>query len=250
MFGTFSSKFNFGRSGQASYPISSIAGAGPTGWYNVSVGGTTIPLWVDQDYDGGGWICVLANRKNTTGMSGLSYSNATTKANYKTGGVISQLNSITGLTTLDNYNIFIGTSFWKELAGRNSSSKVTVVQFVSGTNGTKLSQTTSHNRRYRWRFDDFVSGTYAFSNAVALSDETSTGSPGLYNYHAVNRFPLATSDSDPAGCPTYYNNNPWWYGWCWSGSYFGGGGSPYYQDGPYWNGSGSDYYQYGGIYIK
>ena len=63
---------------------------------------------------------------------------------------------------------------------------------------------------------------------------------------------LSTFDSDQddnsGNCSTYYNNNPWFYGSCWSGNYFAGGG---HVDGPYWNGSSNgDHHAYGAVYKK
>jgi hypothetical protein len=123
------------------------------------------------------------------------------------------------------------------------------VQYVSGTNGTALNG--SHTKRYRWRFNNFTA-TYGFSGAEAVSDETSTGAPGFYSYHAANGFSLTTFDNDQdvygQNCSTLYGNNPFWYGSCWSGNYFGGGSG--YVDAPYWDSSGGDYHQYGAVYIK
>jgi len=101
-------------------------------------------------------------------------------------------------------------------------------------------------KRYRWKFDNFTP-TFAFSGAGGLSDETSTGASGFYGYHAANGFTLSTYDNangNTCGCSGSYGNNPWWYGCCWSGNYFG------FDNGPYWDGSGSDTHQYGAIYIK
>jgi hypothetical protein len=228
---------------------------GPSGFYNIDIlgDGNRQFVYVNQDYDGGGWVCVIANRLNTGGMKNLTYSDAVNSANYRTGSTRAN-NAIgdprSGSRDLADYNIWIGTKYWSALSGRVTTGKITVVQFVSGTNGTLLNG--SHTKRYRWRFDNF-NGTYAMSGAASISDETSTGSPGLYNYHAANGFNLTTYDNDQdaygANCSDSYDNNPWWYGACWSGSYFGGynGG---YQDGPYWVSSGADYHQYGAIYIK
>jgi hypothetical protein len=125
-----------------------------------------------------------------------------------------------------------------------------VVQFVA-TSAVALGSTGSHTKRYRWRFDNFNS-TYAIVGATAIADETSTGSPGFYSYHAANGFNLSTYDNDQdayggGNCSTFYNNNPFWYGGCWSGNYFAGGG---YADAPYWDGAGGDYHNYGAVYIK
>ena len=221
---------------------------GPSGFYNIDILGNNTKqfVYVNQDYDGGGWVCVLANRGATGGMNNLTYSNAVNSINYRSGNAVSDPRS--GSRSLADHNIWVGTQYWAALSGRVTSGKVTLVQFVSGTNGTALNG--SHTKRYRWRFDNF-NGTYGMVGATAISDETSTGSPGFYNYHAANGYSLTTFDNDQdaegANCSSYYNNNPWWYGSCWSGNYFAGGG---YGDYPYWSGSGGDYHQYGAVYIK
>lgn len=216
---------------------------GPSGYYNIKVGNDNVVVYVDQDYDGGGWVCVIANRASSVGMRNLTYYDAINTCNYRTSSNTNEpLYNLSGLT---NYNVWIGTKYWEALGKRNNSSYVTVAQFVSPTNGTPLSG--SHTKRYRWKFDNFTP-TFAFSGAAALSDETSTGSPGLYNNHAVGGYNLTTYDNDQdtygPNCSTLYGNNPWWYEACWSGNYFG------FDNGPYWTGSGPDNHQYGAIYIK
>jgi hypothetical protein len=224
---------------------------GPSGFYNVDIlgDGNRHFVYVNQEYDGGGWVCVIANRGNTGGMRNLTYSNAINSVNYRIGtsmgtNVVSDPKIES--RNLADLNIWVGTKFWSNLAGRVATGKITVVQFVSTTNGTLLNG--SHTKRYRWRFDNFNS-SYAMSGATAISDETNTGSPGLYNYHALNAFNLTTYDNDQDvyngdNCSTFYDNNPWWYGACWSGNYFG------YGNVPYWDSSGEDNHQYGAIYIK
>jgi hypothetical protein len=226
---------------------------GPSGFYTIWFNNEPVKVYVDQEYSGGGWVCVLANRASTGGMSNLTYQDAVNKCNYRTGGS----NQSAGpnydfgkMGTLADYNIWIGTKYWPLLGYRNNSSYITVVQYVAGTNGIKLGTTGSHTKRYRWQFSGW-SATYGFSGVSAVSDETGTGAPGMYSYHAANGFPLSTYDLDRdqngGNCSTYYNNNPWWYGSCWDGNYFAGSG---YADAPYWASSGSDYHNYGAVYIK
>ena len=220
---------------------------GPSGWYWINTNLGPVQTYVDQSYDGGGWALVIANRWNTGGMRNLTYSNATTNSNFTTDGS-NYLPIGSKLGGLSNYNVWIGTNFWSTLSGRVTSNKVTVVQFVANSFGVPLSATGSHTKRYRWRFDNF-NATYAMSNATAISDETATGAPGLYSYHAANAFNLTTYDNDQdaygsSNCSVSYGNNPWWYGACWSGNYFG------YDNGPYWDSSGADTHNYGAIYIK
>jgi hypothetical protein len=226
---------------------------GPSGFYSLDIlgDGNRQFVYVNQDYSGGGWVCVLANRGATGGMNNLTYSNAVHSVNYRTGANAAA-NAVadprSGSRNLADYNIWVGTKFWSALANRATAGKITVVQFVSGTNGTALSG--SHTKRYRWRFNSFTSA-YAMSGAEAVSDETGTGAPGFYGYHAANGFNLTTFDNDQdaygTNCSSMYGNNPWWYGACWDGNYFAGGGYPDY---PYWYSSGADYYQYGAVYIK
>ena len=222
---------------------------GPSGFYNIDILGNNTKqfVYVNQDYDGGGWVCVLANRGATGGMNNLTYSNAVNSINYRSGNAVSDPRS--GSRSLADHNIWVGTQYWSALSGRVTSGKVTVVQFVSSTNGTALNG--SHTKRYRWRFDNF-NGTYGMVGATAISDETSTGSPGFYTYHAAGGYNLTTFDNDQdaygGNCSTYYGNAPWWFGACWSGNYFAGGGG--YADYPYWDSSGGDYHQYGAVYIK
>ncbi len=225
---------------------------GPSGFYNILVNGDNVPVYINQEYDGGGWVCVLANRRDTAGLNNLTYNNAVNSCNYRSGGTSNGTNTTvvptSKLTSLADYNIWIGLKYWAQLAGRVTSGKITVVQFVATTNGTALNG--SHTKRYRWRFDGFNS-TYGMTGATAISDETATGAPGFYNYHAVNSFSLTTYDLDQdtngGNCATYYNNNPFWYGTCWSGNYFAGGG---YADAAHWDGSSTDNHQYGAVYIK
>jgi len=230
---------------------------GPSGWYNITTSVGDAQIYVNQDYDGGGWILALANNGGTGGMNNLTYDYAVNRCNYRYSGTDTPSIPINNLSSLSGLNAWLGVKYWTALTGRVYSNYITVVQFVASSNGVALSSTGSHTKRYRWRFNfsntTYTPGseTYNMSNVTAISDETGTGSPGFYSYHAVNGFPLTTYDNynlPPSyGCATWYNNNPWWYGYCWSGNYFAGGG---YADYPYWDSSGGDYHQYGAVYIK
>jgi hypothetical protein len=226
---------------------------GSSGFYAINTPAGPVVSYVDQDYDGGGWVQVMGNTAYTGGMNNLNYFDAVNTCNYRNPGTNNGTNTPRGprgLTGVSGYNSWTGLKYWQHLAGRVTSGKVMVVQFVA-TSAVALGATGSHTKRYRWRFDNFNS-TYAIVGATAIADETSTGSPGFYSYHAANGFNLSTYDNDQdaygsGNCSTFYNNNPFWYGGCWSGNYFAGGG---YADAPYWDGSGGDYHNYGAVYIK
>jgi hypothetical protein len=57
--------------------------------------------------------------------------------------------------------------------------------------------------------------------------------------------PFTTYDAEHGTngtCGTNYNNEPWWYVACWSGSIMGGGeGSGGYPIGAYWTGSAGEW---------
>jgi hypothetical protein len=211
-------------------------------------------VYINQDYDGGGWVLAAANRINTGGMTNLEYYDAVNSCNYRNSQNQVQ---VTTSTSLSDVNAFVGVNYWQELAGRVTSNRITVVQYVS-TSVVGLNATGSHNKRYRWR-GSFSNATYTFNastftwtNVEGLSDETGTGAPGFFSYHAANGFPLTTYDNYGYwnACATYYTNQGFWYGSCWSGNIWGGGPGNYYQDAYYWDSSGGDYWNYGAVYIK
>jgi hypothetical protein len=229
---------------------------GPTGWYPIRLSSGTAMVYINQDYDGGGWVLAAANRINTGGMTNLDYYDAVNSCNYRNSQNQVQ---VTTSTSLNDVNGFVGVAYWQELAGRVTSNRITVVQYVA-TSIVGLNVTASHTKRYRWR-GSFSNATYTFgtptfnwANVEAISDETGTGSPGFYNYHAANGFALTTFDNDHdtngGNCATYYSNQGFWYGGCWSGNIWGGGPSNYYADAYYWDSSGGDYHNYGAVYIK
>ena len=230
--------------GKAYTDVSQITG--PSGWYNLKIDGRNVPVYVDQEYDGGGWVLVLANRKDTGGMRNLNYYNAINTCNYRTGDTLNT-NTISGpkgISSLTDFNVWIGTKYWEALSKRQTTGKVTVVQFVAPTI-VSLSDAT-HTKRSRWQFDSF-DGFYAMTNKVYIANEVGTSTPGFYSYNAGYKLSAFDSDNDAYGgnCSLRYGNNPWWYGSCWSGNYFAGGG---YQDAPYW--ASTDFHNYGAVYIK
>jgi hypothetical protein len=221
-------------------------------WVNPSLGSTTpIYIYVNFTYrTKEAWGLVLSNRINTTGVANSNYSidgvngvTAQSSVTYDKAVNFVNYKGSYGNTNLD-FNCMIGAKYWK-LLGRN------VCQFVSSS-AVPISSTGSHNKRYRWAFSD-MNSQYGFQNAYAISDETGTGAPGFYGYHAANGFGLTTYDNDVdtngGNCSTYYNNAPNWYGGCWDGNPWGGMGAGNYADAYFWSGSGGDYYNYGAIYI-
>ena len=89
--------------------------SGPTGFYRINTSVGTVTVFIDQEYDGGGWVMVLANRGLTAGMNNLNYINAIHKANYRKNGSDDATNDevdTSGRELIelgyDNVNAFIG----------------------------------------------------------------------------------------------------------------------------------------------
>jgi len=208
--------------------------ASATGFYWINPGGHgPIKLWCDMTYSSGGWALVMCNRAGTGSMPNVTYSAAVNSVNVRRA-----------YTSDLDFNLFVGTRYWVALG-------LNIAQFCS-TGPTLLSNTTQHTKRYRWSYTGF-SATYGFQGAAAVSDETSTGAPGFYSYHAAGGYSLTTYDNDqdvhPGNCSTFYGNHPFWFGACWSGNMWGStiGG---YAEAPFWDGSGGDYHNYMAVYLK
>jgi hypothetical protein len=180
---------------------------------------------------------VIANRRGTGGIDMATYSRCTGAW-------------VTAYGTYDNslnYNLWVGLDYWRYLGD-------TVVQGVKGyqagySAGTHNVGIANMDLLAKWKYSGWTS-TYAFKYPRDYSNLIGSINAGWYTYHAANEYSLTTYDRDQdvnsGNCASYYDNNPWWYGSCWDGNYFGGGG---YQDAPYWTGSGSYYYAYGAAYV-
>jgi hypothetical protein len=221
--------------------IKAVTGTNVNGWYWLNPGGLGARLfYCDMNYDGGGWVMVAANRINTNGMNNLTYSNAMGPYVNVRGGKPGDL--------LSSFNMWVGMAYWKYLGGFKTANKITICQMTattaqhpSGTNSNRAQMNCDYVR-----YDGAFIGGGGYSSEVNGSGNTS----GFYQSHFGGN-PLTTYDYDQdsygANCSQLYNNNPYWYGACWSGNWFAGNG---YADAYYWYGSGSDYYNYGASYVK
>ncbi len=197
-------------------------------WLNPGgLGANTFYVDVTSDSERA-WTMVIANRINTGGMNNLTFANATNPVVNTRGTYDANL----------NFNLWVGLNYWPYLGN-------TINQYVA-TSATGLGG--SHSRRSRWKFSGWQSN-YAFLYPRNVVNDVGGSTPDWYAYHAVNGFSLSTYDNangNGCGCSGSYNNNPWWYGCCWAGNYFAGGG---YVDGPYWTSSGGDYHNYGAAFL-
>jgi hypothetical protein len=175
------------------------------------------------------WVMVIANRTGTGAVGSLTYANATSPTITTVGTYNASL----------AFNLWVGLNYWPYLGN-------TVNQYVYSS-ATGLSGT--HTKRSRWKFNGW-SSTYAFLHPRDVTNDVGSTSPGLYAYHAVNGYSLSTFNNDqdvhPTNCSSVYGNNPWWYGGCWDGNYYGFNQS----DNVHWSGSSGDQHAYGAIFLS
>lgn len=205
------------------------AGITTDGVYYLNPGGLGAAVfYINFTYDSARpWVMVIANRTGTGAVGSLTYANATNPIITTNGTYNSDL----------NFNLWVGLDYWPYLGNTVLQYVASSVQDLDGT----------HTKRARWKFSGW-SSTYAFVYPRDLSIDTGT-SPGLYAYHATNGYSLSTYDNDQdvhgGNCSAAYGNNPWWYGACWDGSYFGHNQS----NSVHWSGSSADAHNYGAIFL-
>lgn len=216
--------------------------AAPTGWYWIKTNNVARRYWVDNTYDGGGWVLVGSHPINVL-IPALTYAQA---AQSFEGSA----SSTYGSGDPKDYSVWVGLNGWNAIASANNAGR-NVVYYVSGSK-VNLGDIGSHSRRSRWKWSGWNSA-YSWNNANSLVNEVGGSTPGFWYYHISNGYNFTTTDNDQDGyganCSNLYNGMPWWYGACWDGSFWGGPQSGY-ANAPFWTGSGGDYYNYGAIYVK
>lgn len=247
---------NYATSG---YQIRQVNPSATDGWYWINpqnVLASPLYVYVNFSYRSGeAWVLAASNRINNRSLENSTFSLDGarvdgTQSYAQFNNLINYVNykGNYGGNSLD-FNFMLPIKSWKYFS---TDANKQVAQFVSSSIRT-ISDTGNHTKRYRWGFSD-MNSQYAFIGANGISDETGTGAPGMYSYHAANSFVFAAYDfgngSGCPGCPSNYLNAPFWYGCCWSGNIWGGGGGGGYADAYFWDGSGGDYHNYGAVYLK
>jgi len=223
--------------------ILTVNPSAPTGWYWIKVNNTPQQYWVDNSFEGGGWVMVASHPINVSIPTTLTYAQAA----QSTAGYSS---STYGSGDPKTYSMWVGLAGWSAITTANAAGK----NFVYYTAGSQvaLSATGSHSRRSRWKWDGWNS-LYSWNNPNTLVNDVGGTTPGLWSYHIGGGYNFTTYDTDQdvygSNCATLYNNAPWWYGACWDGNFWGGNGSGY-ANAAFWTGSGGDYYNYGAMYVK
>jgi hypothetical protein len=223
--------------------ILSLDPTASTGWYWIRVNGVPRRYWVDNKYDGGGWVLVASHPINVA-LPALTYAQSAESYDGYSSSTYGSGNPLT-------YSVWVGLVGWNLIARANNAGR-NVVYFTSASQ-CSLGDVSLHSRRSRWKWDGW-NVLFSWNNANTLVNELGGVTPGLWAYHIVGAYNFTSFDRDQdtlaGNCSVQFNNSPWWYGNCWDGSIWGANGGATYQNAAYWTGSSTDYYNYGAIYIK
>ena len=187
-------------------------------------------FWIDPDGPGGkdpfmayhedtgpngGWTLVLLSNASVAKCPRPYWAELTSTSDLNLNGTLSS-----DITTFD---MFMNVSYWNLLGDS--------ARLEMGASPSSL----SHRTYYDFSLDEDNYYALNMSNEVIEINTEGTASPGIYTYH--NLRPLSTRDADHdaygGSCANNYYESAWWYGSCFTGSFWGGGGEGSFLDGPY-----------------
>lgn len=141
-------------------------------------------VWIDSDYDGGGWVLVASHPRDIS-LPSLTYAQA--------AQATSSFHSAPPSDDDDpkTYAYWMGLEAWTEITAENNAGN-NVVSYVSSTQ-VALGATSDHTKRARWKWDGWNIG-YSWNNPNSILLELGYANPGLYSYHAVGGYQFSTID--------------------------------------------------------
>lgn len=183
--------------------------------------GVEFDVYCDMTTDGGGWTLVWSHLIDTDNYPAVS---------LKWTDAINTTPRVSTSLSADklSFEVYTGLKFWKSITKYNPNPQM---YYEWALSGKTLDQSA------------IIDGTLDENNNWALNLTNSrnvVGSvvPGIYSYH--NNRPFTTTDVDndasSGNCANSYQETPWWYGKCWSGS-INGGGTQDYLNAAFWYGS-------------
>jgi hypothetical protein len=186
--------------------------------------------YCDMTTDGGGWTLVLLSNSSVAGCPRPYWTDVVNSVNLN--GTLS--------ADITSFDLFLGVRNWNYLG--------TTARLDMGDSPSSL----SHRAYYTFSLNEGNNYALVMSDEVITihADET-TASPGIYTYHNGRPLSARDADHDASGgnCSNTAGYSAWWFGNCWSGSFWGGGGAAF-QDAPYWTSDESEYFNYGSIWLR
>lgn len=229
------------RAAISSMSIKQVNPSATTGWYWINIEGNPQQFYVDMDYDGGGWVLVMAHPSGVS-IPSVTWAQATSDT------VVSSSGFTRGTSNPKDFAIHTGLPLWRKIVEANDNLQE-AIYFVAGS---KQELSGTHNFRSSWRWTGWGSN-YNWLGASNLTNHVGGTNPGIWDGHITQNSNYTTFDNDndsySANCSSLYNNAPWWYGACWSGHIWGGNGGSGYANAAHWVGS-STSYNYGAIYVR
>jgi hypothetical protein len=220
-----------------------------TGWYWLMINGISREVWVDMDYNGGGWVLVATHIRD---KSIPALTDVDSQSNLNT--VYQSHTAITSSLDPRTETTLMALDGWSYITAANSLGGNVVLQ----ANTVPIGLGDAPQRRSRWTFTGW-DNNYSAIGVGNLNNEIGGTTPGFYSYHwnggGTGR-PWTTNNNDrdawngTATCSSNYNGAPFWYGSCWDGSFWGGNGGGGHANALHWTSSGGDNYNYGATYVK
>jgi hypothetical protein len=217
----------------------------PTGWYWLQINGIPTQVYVDNVFQGGGWVLCGTHPINVS-IGSPTYAATTTGLTQ-----IGSSGFTVGSVNPKAYATIMPLRQWLYIVTANGAGN-NFIQMAAGSQ-VELGDTGSHSRRSSWKWTGW-GPLYAWQGISGLSNDVGGSTPGLYTY-ATSGYNWTTTDADndpygPTNCSTQYGGGPWWYDSCWDGNFWGANGAGPQANAIHWTGSGADNYSYGAWYIK
>lgn len=211
-------------------------------WLKPPTAKAAFRAYCDMTNEGGGWTLVWSNLRGGRGkpVTDIQWAAAINTLPLARGTLSADLES---------FQVYTGLAHWTPLAPAGKLRYDWMPNY-----GQNIDQ----RAVMTFRLDPAQNYKITLS---AFVQSVGNAPPGLWTAHNGVQFTTYDADHDQhdTNCASHYNNSPWWYTACWSGSINGNGesDSASHYNGAYWAGSATSWGAAGGagagngwIYVK